>query len=130
MLGIFLCTTLLHNYNQINLQDSDYFKHVFASKVDNNVGPDLRSQLIRPHSAVRNMSDYRCISECRCRGREFYPASVPYFRRLIMKSFLLSLSSLPLVVSYKQKYVHKVLVNCLFKLAQEKVWLGELTVRT
>ena len=32
------------------------------------------------------------------------------------------------VVSYKRKYVHKVLVNCLFKLAQEKVWLGELTV--
>ena len=26
--------------------------------------------------------------------------------------------------SYKQKYVHKVLVNHLFKLAQEKVWLG------
>ena len=33
-----------------------------------------------------------------------------------------------LVVSYKQKYVHKVLVNCLFKLTQEKVWLGKLTV--
>ena len=33
-----------------------------------------------------------------------------------------------IVVSYKQKYVHKVLVNCLFKLAQEKVWLGELTI--
>ena len=32
------------------------------------------------------------------------------------------------VVSYKRRYVHKVLVNCLFKLAQEKVWLGELTV--
>ena len=32
------------------------------------------------------------------------------------------------VVSYKRKYVHKVLVNCLFKLAQEKVWIGELTV--
>ena len=32
------------------------------------------------------------------------------------------------VVSYKGKYVHEVLVNCLFKLAQEKVWLGELTV--
>ena len=27
-------------------------------------------------------------------------------------------------VSYKRKYVHKVLFNCLFKLAQEKVWLG------
>ena len=32
------------------------------------------------------------------------------------------------VVSYKRKYVHKELVNCLFKLAQEKVWLSELTV--
>ena len=32
------------------------------------------------------------------------------------------------VVIYKQKYVHKVLVNCLFQLAQEKVWLGELNV--
>ena len=32
------------------------------------------------------------------------------------------------VVSYKQKYVHKLLVNRLFKPAQEKVWLGELTV--
>ena len=31
-------------------------------------------------------------------------------------------------VSYKREYVHEVLVNCLFKLAQEKVWLGELTV--
>ena len=27
-----------------------------------------------------------------------------------------------------QGNVHKLLVNCLFKLAQEKVWLGELTV--
>ena len=51
-----------------------------------------------------------------------------------MKSFLRTFSSLPLnnsrkdVVSYKRKYVHKSLVNCLFKLAQEKVWLGELTV--
>ena len=32
------------------------------------------------------------------------------------------------VVSYKRKYVHEVLVNRLFKLAQEKVWLCELTV--
>ena len=32
------------------------------------------------------------------------------------------------VVSYKRKCVHEVLVNCLFKLAQEKMWLGELTV--
>ena len=32
------------------------------------------------------------------------------------------------VVSYKRKYEHKLLVNRLFKPAQEKVWLGELTV--
>ena len=32
------------------------------------------------------------------------------------------------VVSYKRKYVHKLLVNRLIKPAQEKVWLGELTV--
>ena len=29
---------------------------------------------------------------------------------------------------YKRKYVHELLVNLLFKPAQEKVWLGELTV--
>ena len=39
-----------------------------------------------------------------------------------------SANSRRVVVSYKRKYVHEVLVNCLFKLAQEKVWLGELTV--
>ena len=32
------------------------------------------------------------------------------------------------VVSYKRKYVHELLVIRLFKPAQEKVWLGELTV--
>ena len=51
-----------------------------------------------------------------------------------MKKFLAiffpSSDSRRAVVSYKQKYVHKVLVNHLVKLAQEKVWLGELTVST
>ena len=32
------------------------------------------------------------------------------------------------VVSYKRKYVHKLLVNRLLKPVQEKVWLSELTV--
>ena len=36
--------------------------------------------------------------------------------------------STAILVSYKQKYVHKVLVTRLVKLAQEKVWLGELTI--
>ena len=34
------------------------------------------------------------------------------------------------VDNYKRMYVHKVLVNRLVKLAQEKVWLGKLTVST
>ena len=32
------------------------------------------------------------------------------------------------VVSYKEKCVHEVLINWLFKLAQEKVWLGEMII--
>ena len=48
----------------------------------------------------------------------FYGHSPP-FRWIIQEG---------LFVSYKQKYVHELLVNCLFKLAQEEVWLGELTV--
>ena len=29
--------------------------------------------------AVSNVSDYRCVSDCRSRGREFDPSPVPYF---------------------------------------------------
>ena len=39
-----------------------------------------------------------------------------------------SADSRRVVVSYKGKYVHEVLVNCLVKLSKKKVWLGELTV--
>ena len=39
-----------------------------------------------------------------------------------------SIHSRRVVVSYKRKYVHKLLVNRLIKPAQEKVWLSELTV--
>ena len=51
----------------------------------------------------------------------------------IIKYFLRhspSADSRRVVASYKGKYVHKVLVNCLVKLAQEKMWLGELTIST
>ena len=34
----------------------------------------------RPRSAVGNVSGYRCVSDCRSRGREFDPCPVPYFR--------------------------------------------------
>ena len=87
--------------------------------------------VIGPRSAVVNVSGYRCVSDCRSRGREFDPGPVPYFRGDWPWN---NFSSLPLihsrrvVVSYKRKYVHKLMVNRLFKPVQEKVWLGELTV--
>ena len=37
---------------------------------------------------------------------------------------------LPVVVSYKPKYVHKVRVNLVVELVQEKLWLGELSIST
>ena len=85
-----------------------------------------------PHSAVCNVSGNRCETDCRvvrlilARSHTFVEIDHEIFSTVIL---LLSAESFKkVVVSYKQKYVHKVLVNCLFKLAQEKVWLGELTV--
>ena len=51
-------------------------------------------------------------------------------REIISTVILLPSTDSRRVVSYKQKYVHEILVNCLVKLAQEKVWLNELTVPT
>ena len=36
--------------------------------------------ITRPRSAVGNVSGYRCVSDCRSRGRKFDPGPVPYFR--------------------------------------------------
>ena len=33
-----------------------------------------------PRSAVGNVSDYRCVTDCRSRGSKFDPGPVPYFR--------------------------------------------------
>ena len=64
-------------------------------------------------------------SDCRSRGREFDPGLVPYFRgddhEIISMDILLPAAvTRRVVVSYKRKYVNKVQVNCLVKLAQEK----------
>ena len=74
------------------------------------------------------------MSDCRSRGLKFDPAQSHTFmeieREIISTAILLpSADSRRVVVIYLQKYVHKVVVNCLVKLA-EKVWLGELTVPT
>ena len=88
-----------------------------------------------PRSAVGNVSGYRCVSDCRSRSREFDPGPVPYFRGDWSWNNFYGHSppfrwfiQEGLFVSYKRKYVHELLVNRLFKPAQEKVWLGELTV--
>ena len=41
----------------------------------------LDTQIVdtRPCSTVGNMSGYRCVSDCRSRGREFNLGRVPYF---------------------------------------------------
>ena len=38
------------------------------------------NRMTGPRSAVGNVSGYRCVSDCRSRGREFDPGPVPYFR--------------------------------------------------
>ena len=50
--------------------------------ISNNNLTVLKSQGKRtgPRSAVGNVSGYRCVSDCRSRGREFDPGPVPYFR--------------------------------------------------
>ena len=81
----------------------------------------------RPHSAVRNVSGYKCMSDCRSRGLSSILARSILSWRLMMKKFLGSFSSLlpnhsrRVVVSYKLKYVQEILVNGFFKLDQEKV---------
>ena len=49
---------------------------------------------------------------------------------IAMAIFLPFADSRRVFVSYKRKYVHEVLVCFLVKLAQEKLWLGELIVPT
>ena len=74
-----------------------------------------------PRSAVGNVSGKRCEPDCR--GREFDPGPVPYFRRdWSWNNFYghsPSFDQEGLLSVTGKKYVHEVLVNC-FKLAQEK----------
>ena len=62
------------------------------------------------------------------------PARSHTFMEIDHEIYLLPFSSLPLIqeglLLGSSKYVHKVLVISLVKLAQEKVWSGELTIPT
>ena len=39
----------------------------------------MKTCLFLPNNAFGNMSGYRCVFDCRSRGREFNPGPVPYF---------------------------------------------------
>ena len=82
-----------------------------------------------PHGAYRalgavcNVFDCRSVSDCRSRGSYFDPSMVPYFHGYWSWNNFhghSSAQSWRVVESCKQKYVYKVLVNCLVKLAQER----------
>ena len=68
-------------------------------------------------------------SHCRSRGCEFNPGGDWSWNNFYGHSPP-SADSRRVVGSYKRKYVHKVLVIRWVKLAQEKVWIGELTIST
>ena len=51
--------------------DKGSFSKMTSFSLENEAGP---------RSAVGNVSGYRCVSDCRSRGREFDPGPVPYFR--------------------------------------------------
>ena len=74
--------------------------------------------------AVENVSGYICVSDCRSRGQEFDIGPVSYLVEIdheIISTVIRMNHSRRVVVSYEGKYVHEVLVNRLFKLAQKKV---------
>ena len=82
------------------------------------------------------MSGNRCESDGRFRSG--VTSSIPARSHTFVEidnEIVSTIILLPSAESFKKgccqlhaKYVHKVLVNCLFELAKEKVWLGELTV--
>ena len=48
--------------------------------VQNHIKAEQEANDTGPRSAVGNVSGYRCVSDCRSRGRKFDPSPVPFFR--------------------------------------------------
>ena len=57
-----------------------YFLRLKSSKIGTRDHYYRAMHITGPRSAVGNVSGYRCLSDCRSRGREFDPSPVPYFR--------------------------------------------------
>ena len=103
------------------------------------VVPHVANNFFKGHLPGRVAQSVMCLATDACLTAipgvaSSIPARSHTFVEIDHEINLRSFSSLPLihsrrvVVSYKRKYVHKLLVNRLFKPAKEKVWLVELTV--
>ena len=86
MLHIAVFHEVLHCFlNKINLHGLKYMHlHLEIQTCDRLLVtiPSLLNQTMLksgPHNAVRNVSGFRYVSDCRSRGREFDPGAVPYF---------------------------------------------------
>ena len=70
------------DYQEISVADLETTRYIHKqghSKQSNQLS-SLQRDDTGPRSAVGNVSGYRCVSDCRSRGREFDPGTVPYFR--------------------------------------------------
>ena len=69
---------LFHSTEQNDPKVANH-RNIFLNNISLSTDPNLK-YLCGPRSAVGNVSGYRCVSDCRSRGREFDPGPVPYFR--------------------------------------------------
>ena len=101
--------------------------------------PKKRYRAVPPPRPGRVAQSVTCLATDACLTAipgvaSSFPAPSHTFVEIDHEIISTVITSLPLihsrrvVVSYKRKYVHELLVNRLFKPAQEKVWLSELTV--
>ena len=66
-------------FMRVHSHDSNYSAYLLLQYIWDPIGMDGVINTM-PRSAVGNLSGYRCMSDCRSRGREFDPSPVPYFR--------------------------------------------------
>ena len=120
-----MCKILCSFVSDVQISTFDWAELEKVRDLGEHATDDIQTVHSWPRSAVGNMSDCRYVSDCRTGGYSLILARSHTFmeadHEIISTAILLpSADSRRVVVSYKGKYVHKVLVNCLVKLAQEK----------
>ena len=92
-LSVYITMVKLLTFGRIHFRNSGRAQAGPSEKLgrsDSKIGRDIalnygnlcqfKRKLTGPRSAVGNVSGYRCVSDCRSRGREFDPGPVPYLR--------------------------------------------------